>query len=450
MHDDEVGRAADEPPDGAPTFTVGQLNGLIRDVLALTFPDEVWVEGEISSLKRHDGSGHVYFQLVEGDAGGQPDATLSVALYKREKAAVNHSLTTGAGTGIRMVDGVHIRIRGRLDYYPPQGRLQLRMTAIDPAFTLGRLGIERDRVLAALATDGLLDRNRSLPFPAVPVHIGLVTSEGSAAQADFLHELERSGFGWRVSLAATRVQGPGADLEVVAALTALAGAGVDLIAVVRGGGARTDLMTFDSEHVARAIAHLPVPVVTGIGHEIDTSVADLVAALAHKTPTACAADLVDRARTSHDRATRAWAAIAEAAAAQLARADQHTLDRGHRIATRTRGRLALAAGLLDDRGPRLARAARQHLVACGNRLDTAEARATALDPARALARGWSITRTADGRIVRDPAQVAEGTALVTTVAGGELHSRATVPPTPTRTPDPAPAPAAKDPDAPHD
>src|SRR5690606_17793690 len=130
----------------------------------------------------------------------------------------------------------------------------------------------------------------------LPTRLGLVTSGGSAAQADFLHELGRQGdrpVSWQVTAMLSRVQGPGADREMAAALRALERHGVDLIALVRGGGARTDLFAFDSELLARAIATASVPVVTGVGHEIDTSVADRVAARAYKTPTACAAALAE-------------------------------------------------------------------------------------------------------------------------------------------------------------
>ena len=186
--------------DGAATFTVGELNRMIRYALSVTFPDEVWVEGEISSLKRQS-SGHVYFELVDAAEGArQADATLQVALFKANKEGVNALLKRASrlhpGATVRMADGIHIRIRGSLDYYPPTGKLQLRMTAIDPAHTLGRMAAERDRVIAALTLEGLLDRNAQLAIPALPLRLGLVTSAGSAAHADFLHELETSGLGW--------------------------------------------------------------------------------------------------------------------------------------------------------------------------------------------------------------------------------------------------------------
>lgn len=412
---------SDDRADRAPTLSVGELNRLIRYALSVTFPDDLWVEGEISSLKRHEASGHVYFQLVEAGAAGQADATLSVALYAGDRRAVNLMLKR-AGGAIRMADGVHIRIRGTLDYYPARGSLQLRMRTIDPAYTLGRLTAERDRVLAALAAEGLLGANAALPFPAVPTHIGLITSDGSAAHADFMDELARSGMTWHVSLASVRVQGTGAEHEVVGALRALEARDVEVIAMVRGGGARTDLVAFDSEVLARAITTLRVPVVTGVGHEIDTSIADAVAAQAHKTPTACAAALVERARAGLVRADTAWGRITERARSRIEVADLALATHGHRVSQRTRAHLDLAERDVQDRTRRMVRSAATILDGADRRMAGHATRAGALDPARALARGWSITRTPDGEVVRDPARLRPGDALITTVAGGTVRS----------------------------
>jgi exodeoxyribonuclease VII large subunit len=446
------------------TFTVGQLNRLVRDTLALTFPDEVWVEGEIASLRRHEASGNVYFQLVDpGRDGNQAEAALAVVLYRANKEAVNRRLrrarpagaglrgpnaetglrgpnaetgADGPGPGdppatlapaIRMADGVHIRIRGGIELVPRTGRLHLRMTSIDPAHTLGRLAAERDRVLAALAAEGLLDRNAGRPFPDLPTRLGLVTSGGSAAQADFLHELGRGGgsvrpLRWRVTAVLSRVQGRGADREMAAALRTLQRHDVDVIALVRGGGSRTDLFAFDSEVLARAIAGARVPVVTGIGHEIDTSVADRVAARAFKTPTACAAALADLARRSADRPEEAWRAIREQAAAVVERQTRDLQTTGRRVAFACRVRLDGHDDRIARDRQRLRSAARTALGAAERDGAARAARLDAVDPARVLARGWSITRTADGRLVRSPADAEPGTGLVTTVAGGDLHS----------------------------
>ena len=448
------------------TWSVTDLADAIGNALRATFQEEVWVRGEIRDLSRPQ-SGHVYFTLTDPSAPGA-GASISVMLHSRQKGAVNNTLTEAGGT-VRMSAGTDVRIRGRLDWYAPRGQLQLRMTAIDPAYTLGQLELARAELLRRLDEEGLLHANGRLPLSLAPLRIGLITSEGSAAEADFLDELRRSGFAFRVLRADTRVQGTDAARSITAALRMMGTHRPDVIAVVRGGGARTDLAAFDDEAVARAIAGAPVPVFTGIGHEIDSSVADDVAHTSAKTPTACAQLLVARVAEVAGAIEGAWAAIAGHAAravthhdrrllghaTQLSRSARLALDgratRLDTVADRTR-RAALvgldtAGRRLDGHRGRVTGSARSHLRAAEVTLASSErrvahrapravtdadrvlagfeARVRALDPERALARGWSITRSADGHVVRHPSEVAPGEALSTLVAGGEVRSTVT-------------------------
>ena len=423
-----------------PTFRVSELTDAVQLALDVVFPDEVWVQGEISSLKR-SAAGHVYFQLIEpGPPGAPPLGQIAVTLFAKAKVSVNATLRGGGG--IRMTDGVEIRIRGRLGLYGPQGRIQLRMSAVDPEYTLGRLAGDRDRLLQSLRAEGLLARNGGLALAPRPTRIGLVTSAGSAAEADFLHELEASGLAWDVVAVDCRVQGADAERSIVAALRALGEAGVDAIALVRGGGARTDLATFDGALVARGIAVATVPVITGIGHEIDASVADQVAHTACKTPTACAAHLVGRARAFHDGAERVWVEIAERAQLRCELASRSLASHGAATARVAHTAIATADQLLAEATRRLSRSAGRTTEHASLRLDTIESRVGALDPARALERGWSITRREDGTLVRSAAGLSRGTQLVTQLADGSVRSeivdRDIVGPTPTD-PDPTTA-----------
>jgi exodeoxyribonuclease VII large subunit len=342
------------------------------------------------------------------------------------------------------------------------------MAAIDAVHTLGALEAERQRVLQALADDDLLDRNRSRALPLVPCRVALVTSAGSAAQRDVLHELETSGLGFHVLLADARVQGPEAEGSLEAALAAVAARSdeIDVVVLARGGGSRADLGAFDRERVARAVATMPVPVVAAIGHETDRSVVDRCAHVSVKTPTAGAAWCVERVQRYVDTAEDCWRRIAGHAAARVTATANLVDDRAGRIrwATSARltradervgaavGRLEATARLrldhhearMDDRRARTRDAASRRLLeAAGTVAHTArrtsslapralgdaerrlEALATQirlLDPAQVLARGWSITRTADGRLVRQPADAPPGTGLVTTTGGGEVRS----------------------------
>jgi exodeoxyribonuclease VII large subunit len=403
-----------------------------------------WVEGELRNLSRSR-AGHVYFDLVDADHTGA-DATrpsLAVALFNTDRQRVNQFLAEQGGA-VRMGDGIRVRVGGRLGTYAARSSLQLVMDRIDPAFTLGLLGLERTRLLAALTADGVLRANAGIPLPALPLSIALVTSDGSAAHADALDELRRSGFGFRVSFLDARTQGADAEASMVAALLTAASLGVDVIALVRGGGAATDLVAFDSETLARTIAGLGVPVITGIGHETDRSVADEVAHTAHKTPTAAAAALVGAVREARAQVHDAWVAVRSGAHGRLVRADAQLGRAGHRSGSAAlrrldRHRLAVDhqvhrlrtaaaratdadAAALDALSRRVSPATARTLERAEDGLAARAARAAVHDPTAALARGWSITRTDTGRLLRSAAEATDGATIVTTLADGAVRS----------------------------
>nr|MDP9121818.1 exodeoxyribonuclease VII large subunit [Acidobacteriota bacterium] len=249
----------------------------------------MWVAGEAQRVRPHK-NGHLYLELVEKGGADEIVGKLDAVLWKTDYQKVRRLL---AGTGQQLAEGVQIRCRGSLDFYAPMGRVQLCIRDVDPAFSLGVLELRRRETLAALAASGLLERNRSLPIPDLPLRIALLTSEGSAAYHDFLSGLTESGYGFRVLFVHVAVQGRDAERGVVSALAALSGAGIDCAVLIRGGGSRTDLAAFDSRAIAEAIAAAPFPVLTGLGHEIDVSIADQVAHTALKTPTKVAEFLIE-------------------------------------------------------------------------------------------------------------------------------------------------------------
>ena len=402
------------------TWSVGDLCAAIRDTFSAVFPEEIWLEGEIVGLNVAS-SGHVYFDVIEPDSEGSRVDKMSVALWKGRRQGVE-SVLARAEAG-PLVDGIRVRIRGELSFYAPQGRVQLLMTAIDPHHTLGQLAVDRERVLKSLSMAGLLDANSALKVPLVPLHVGLITSDGSAAYNDFVNEISLSPYPFRISLVHSAVQGAEAESGLIAAIETLGDVDVDVIAVVRGGGARTDLMAFDLESVAIAVANSTRPVLSGIGHEIDRSVVDEVAHTAFKTPTACAAALVqtvaafdqtldlsarrivNMAVTSHDRASEAISYSVRAIG-----------DRARRTLDIREERLAALSSRLSDLG----------LMSIGRnspRLDRISDLLRALHPDRILARGFSITRDRDGEIVRG--QVPLGSTLVNETADSLITSTVT-------------------------
>ena len=377
----------------AETLTVRDLCTALSAVVADTFPDEVWVKGAISGLSRSS-NGHVYFDLVEpsDDLGASTSVMMPVALFAANRQRVNAILRKSGA--MRMHDGLEIRIRGQVAYYSPQARVQLVMSLIDPAYTMGRMALARQALLDQLRSEGLLHANRALGFPALPLQIGLVTSDRSAAHADFVHELNTSVYAFEVELFDSRVQGLDAVPSLVDAIEAAAKSAAEVVVIVRGGGARTDLAAFDHEKVARAIARCPLPVVVGVGHETDRSVADEVAHTSAKTPTASAALLVDAVRSFEDEVASAAGRLATLAGSQLDGALVELVAGANRLVTAASMAMNRHESLLDTFVTHLDHRSERSLDRSEAVLDRAEIRLRALDPVAALARGWSITHTA--------------------------------------------------------
>ena len=423
---------------GVPTYSVGELADAINASLRRTFTDGVWVRGEIQGWSVR--GPHAYFRLVEEAEGGK--AAINVQFFAPAQARLKPLLLKNR---LRLADGLKVRIFGHLDFFAPSGQLGLKMSGIDPRFTLGELALQRDDVVRRLVAGGLYDRNRGRRVPPAPLRVGVVTSTASAAWADFLHEIERSRLAFQLRVVDVRVQGEWAVTEVTAGVSTLARHhDLDVVVVIRGGGSRSELATFDHEAIATAIAMSPLPVFTGLGHEIDRSVADEVAHTALKTPTACAAALVEHVQGFQQRTEVLWTAIERraerdvvAAATQVAdvasgirgrvlaaveRADERLSQRARRVGSgagrvveRADSRL-LAASAAVRRAPRRLEPEVRHL-------DHVAQRVRLLDPVHTMARGWSITRTLDGRAVRDSAQVQPGDEIVTTFANGTARSR---------------------------
>lgn len=428
----------------SPTYSVAELADAINDTLQHGFSDGVWVRGEITGWS--DRGKHAYFTLADDSAGqGRGKAVINVQFFANVRMRLRPLLQKHR---LQLGDGMKVRVYGYLDYYAPTGRIGLKMAGIDPRHTLGEIAQSREEVLRRLTADGLLDANKGRPLSPIPLRVGVVASVGTAAWHDFHHELEQSHVGFQLTVIDTRVQGEFAEQMVAASIITLSRhTDLDAIVAIRGGGARNELSVFDAEGIARAIAASPVPVLTGLGHEVDRSVADEVAHTALKTPTACAGALIDRATRYLDDADQAWSAILRTSTDYLSSANVELSEMAHRIARRTQAaveradeRLNMRVERLTQVAPaaierserRLAQTQSQILVRVAaavqhssDRLDVSAARIAALDPAVQLARGWSITRRADGGVIRSTAEVAEGDVLTTSIIDGTITSTAT-------------------------
>jgi exodeoxyribonuclease VII large subunit len=443
------------------TFTVSELGEEVRAFLGEAFPG-VWVSGEVHRLRTSQ-NGHLFFELVEKGRGDQIVGKLEAVIWRTDLQRLRRELQS---SGTALQEGMTVRCLAAVDFYPAGGRLQVTVRELDALFTLGLLARRRQETLAALAAAGLLEKNRALPLPALPLRVGLVTSHDSAAFHDFMTCLRESGYRFEVVLVHAAVQGPAAEREVASALSAVAALGVDCVVLVRGGGAKSDLLAFDSRRIAEAIAALLVPVLTGLGHETDRSVADLVAHTALKTPTMVGEFLVRRVEEAERRLAETARRLTEGARAllevegeALAACRERLLAAAEAVATRrarlveaarllaalagrglSRGqhRVSRAAGALATAAPRtvrrrdrdrvelaerLVRAARAELRRVEERCAGLARVAAQLAPERVLARGFSITRGASGALLRQPGQASAGERIVTRLTGGVLASR---------------------------
>jgi exodeoxyribonuclease VII large subunit len=373
-----------DDPFGLVFESVSELTARIKEVLASRF-GEVALHGEVSNVARPK-SGHIYFTLKD-DA-----ASIRAVIWRGDARRLPFDLT----------DGLAVRALGGLTVYEPRGDYQLVVRELEPE-GVGPLELAFRQRFARLAAEGLFDPGRKRPLPRFPRRIVIVASPTGAAVRDVLQVTGRR---WRcaeVLIAPTRVQGEGADCEVVAAL-AMANrvAGADVIIIARGGGSLEDLWTFNEEIVARAIAGSRVPVVSAIGHEIDVTLADLAADRRALTPSEAGEVCVPDCREIALHLDRLAERLRSAGQAQL----QGARARLDRLAERSRQALRQ---VLHDR--------RLHLTRLAAGLE-------ALSPLAVLARGYSLTLDHEhGSLIRSADQVKSGQQIVTHLAEGRITSR---------------------------
>jgi len=347
---------------------------------------DVWVDGEVSDLKRNPAWANVFLTLKDAETG----ACLPATVQRWRFDAIEPALA----------EGERVQVLGRLQLYEARGEVSFRLSAVERVGA-GDHAAALDRLRRQLAAEGLFATERKRPLPRFPRGVGLVTGVDAAARGDVVAAITTRFPAVRLVIAETRVQGPGATTAIVGALNRLvAEDGIDVVILARGGGSFEDLLPFSDERVVRAVAAARVPIVSAVGHEQDEPLCDLAADVRAPTPTAAARLVVPD--------------LDELQAA-LARAGQR-LDAGvARLLERDRGRL-------ERGGERLRGAPLLYLERRRVALDRAAARLQALSPRATLARGYAIVRAADA-VVRDAATVEPGTALEIELARGGLGAR---------------------------
>lgn len=398
---------ADSTPEPL-VWTISTLTGQIKDLLEASFTS-VWVSGEISNLSR-PASGHCYLTLKDDQA------QLRGVIWKSTVARLRFELE----------DGLEVICQGDLEVYAPRGTYQLVIRQVQPK-GMGALELALRKLRDRLAHEGLFDPARKRPLPRFPRRIALVTSPTGAAIRDFLQVLRRRWLGCDVMVLPVRVQGEGASDEIAAAIDVAnrLAVPIDCLVVARGGGSLEDLWSFNEEAVVRAIHRSRIPVVSAVGHEIDVTLADLVADVRAATPSEAAELIVPSTdalvELLCDRGNRLTAALR--ARTERARAALHALA-SRRCLQRPRELLHALAQRVDELDRRALRAMRQKAILARRAWEAGAQHLESLSPLAVLGRGYSLTRRdRDGAIVRSGADVAPGETIVTRLANDEITSR---------------------------
>ena len=281
-------------PTSEQSLTLLDLQRMVRATLESRFRDPLWISAEISELKVNR-SGHCYLNLVEkGATDGAPRAEARAVIWK--SAYLPMASMFEAATGATLRAGLRVLVRVVVTYHEIYG-FSLQIIDIDPRYTLGEIERRRRETIARLQQDGVWDMNRELELPRPTLRIAIVSSDTAAGYQDFMNELGHNTYRFQTTLFRSLMQGDAAEESIVAALTEIAQReeDFDVVAIIRGGGSTSDLALFDSYLIASYVAQFPLPIFSGIGHDKDVSVVDMVAHTSLKTPTAVATKLVEMA-----------------------------------------------------------------------------------------------------------------------------------------------------------
>ena len=426
-------------------LSLSELARRLAHAVRSAFPEPLWVVAEIANLQEHR-NGHCYLELVEVD----PSTRARVASMRATIWANRYSMLKPmfqSGAGIPLAAGLKVLFFAQPDFHPQYG-LSLNITSIDPTYTAGALAQARMRTIERLRTEGLYGLNKSLPFPELPRRIAIVSAKNAAGYQDFVHHLAPTvaHFHLHLQLFEALMQGEQAPQSIVTALAAIARQSErwDLVILIRGGGSQLDLLCFDDYAVAAAIARTPIPVITGIGHQRDESVADLVAFQSVKTPTA-AAEFIAEYFTQAQQRVLDYAKVILTLSTELQRNIKGELQqlalrasKAATLATRQNARrgVELQARIVAHLRGILANQRENHRLLANNVLQSARQRFMlahtqlqgqaklfrAVNPFEILARGYALVRGPMG-VVKSAEQLQAGTPITILLSDGTKNAK---------------------------
>ncbi len=417
-----------------PSLTLFELNSLVKEALNAVLPGEYWVEAEVSELRER--SGNCYMEIVQKDPSSNVTVARSQAkCWRGTWQLVRNSFERTAGQVLR--PGLKVRLRVYAQFHENYGFSWI-VTDIDPDFTLGDMARKRQLIIRKLKEEGVFDLNKELEIPMFAQRIAVISSSSAAGYGDFCNQLEANayGFDFHTELFGAIMQGENTERSIIEALDRINGrAGeFDCVAIIRGGGATSDMSAFDSFELAENVANFPLPVITGIGHERDESVVDMVANTRTKTPTAVAAFLIDNLKRVLDRIEDAQGRLVNAVMARM-KYENMRIDRlseripmlfsilktrcsatvenlNMRLKNAVKDRLHSSSERIKDLSLSIDTLVERRITAEKHRMEMLSQRISALDPDLILRRGYSITLH-DGRAVHAADELSPGDTVET-------------------------------------
>lgn len=428
-------------------LTLRELNCLVRDTLHLSLPEEVWITAELSEF-RQAATGHCYLEFVEKDETAAGDF-----LAKAKGNIWRNTCTTilpkfRLATGQELQAGMKILALVRVTFHEVYG-YSLTVADIDPTYTLGDMARRRQEIIAQLEEDGVFTLNKELSLPRPLRRIAVISAAGAAGYGDFCDQLAQSGYPFQTQLFEATMQGTQVEMSVIAALNRIADEmeNWDCVAIIRGGGAVSDLNGFETYLLAANVAQFPLPILTGIGHERDETIIDLVAHTRLKTPTAVAAFLIETMQEEQDSVAELEQRLRHAVqfllqqrqmeferiahryqgAANLFvnRQYEHLNRTAHRLQMGANQRILSQEHRLEQILPRLSNAVQSTFLRHEHHLEKASTTLRMADPKRILQQGYTLTLDEEGKVVRSAQQIVEGQTIRTQFSDGEATSHVT-------------------------
>lgn len=400
-----------------------ELNSIVRSFIEEGAEENYWVQGELLEGREGQG-GHFYGELVEkSELTGAIVARARITIWARVYYML--SMRFHEETGQRLRPGIKVLLKVKVSFSELYG-YSLNVLDIDGTYTLGDMARRRQEILQRLEQDGIIDDNKTLSMPTMLKRIAVVSSPTAAGYGDFSRQLLENewGLSFRVKLFPAIMQGQQVPESITSALLQIADEADrwDAVVIIRGGGATSDLIDYDSYYLAACIAQHPLPVITGIGHDRDQTVPDMVAHTSVKTPTAAAAFILEHQLAHLSLLQDLQQRIPQAAHSYLQQAQHRFGLLCHRLPTGATFMLQKELQRMKHLSAFLPRFAQTSLVRETHRLELLEHRLKASDPNLLLKRGYSITLSPDGEIITDVSMIRPGERIVTRLQGGEVTS----------------------------